>query len=60
MARCPRCAGSGADPDPEPDCCGNLNAAGECRGDCVVPVQVACKACGGSGELGEEQPDLGL
>lgn len=24
----------------EPDCCGNLNGAGECRGDCAVPRPV--------------------
>jgi len=36
----------------EPDCCGNLNSAGECRGDCAVPVEVEdvelCPGCNGT------------
>lgn len=40
MARCPKCAGSGADPD------------------APAEAPAPCPTCGGSGELGEEQPEL--
>lgn len=38
----------------EPDCCGKLNSAGECRGDCAIPKEVqeidVCPACEGDGK----------
>jgi hypothetical protein len=52
MARCPKCAGDGY--LIEPECCGNT-IGGECRGECAVPSQVVCPACGGSGTIAEEQ-----
>jgi hypothetical protein len=57
-ARCPKCGGDGW--EIEPECCGNTTPSGECRGDCAVPVQVPCSACGGSGEVPEEQTELPL
>lgn len=48
---CPRCEGSGVDPEWGMECCGNTTSSGECRGDCVVPKQEVCKMCGGDGEV---------
>lgn len=56
-ARCPRCGGDGMDPEPAPECCGRVTMEGECCGS-PDPVPQPCKACGGSGEMGEEQPEL--
>lgn len=58
VARCPRCAGDGY--EVEPECCGNTTSSGECRGDCAVPVQVPCSACGGSGRVPDEQMGMGV
>jgi len=45
-----------------PECCGNVNGAGECRGDCAVPVERVveepCWVCGGSGWITFDPAEL--
>ncbi len=47
---CPECGGSG-DGQVVPDCCGEVDSGGACRGDCVIPRQMPCEFCGGYGRV---------
>lgn len=45
---CPQCGGDGYEVGMEHDCGGDDRL---CASRCPIPVQVACGACGGLGEL---------
>jgi hypothetical protein len=47
---CPECEGSG-NGGTGMECCGNVTSGGECRGDCVIPIQLPCAFCDGRGSI---------